>query len=91
MRLIWSGPALRDLDRLYAFLAPKSAPAAARIVQSITAGSQILVNHPRVGVRLSKYTTEEIRHIIIGDYDLRYEVGSDVIRIVRLWHVMENR
>ncbi|MDX2142787.1 MAG: type II toxin-antitoxin system RelE/ParE family toxin [Rhodospirillaceae bacterium] len=91
MRLIWTGPAQSDLQRLYAFLAPKNEEAAASAVLNLAIASERLLDHPRLGARLSTYETREVRHVIVGDYDLRYEVEDDDILILRVWHGRENR
>jgi len=33
----------------------------------------------------------EVRRIIVGDYELRYEIADATIFILRLWHSRENR
>lgn len=91
MRLIWTGPAQRDLERLYAFLAPKNEKAAGAAILNLTLASERLLGHPRLGVRLSIYEVREVRHVLVGDYDLRYEIEGDDILIVRVWHGRENR
>ncbi|HBO5344030.1 TPA: type II toxin-antitoxin system RelE/ParE family toxin [Pseudomonas aeruginosa] len=48
-RLIWTPPALADVQRLYRFLAPKDADAAQRAVKAIRAGVKILAHQPRIG------------------------------------------
>jgi plasmid stabilization system protein ParE len=48
-RLIWSQPALRDVARLYDFLAPKSQDAAKRAVKAIRRGMKALGKHPEIG------------------------------------------
>jgi len=48
-RLRWSQPALLDVARLYAFLAPKSRDAAKRAVKAIRQGVKALGKHPEVG------------------------------------------
>ena len=48
-RLIWSEPALRDVQRLYRFLAGKNASAACRAVKAIRTGVDILAQHPEIG------------------------------------------
>jgi len=45
-RLIWSPPALRDVQRLYRFLAGKIAEAAKRAVKAIRDGVKILAVQP---------------------------------------------
>lgn len=43
-RLIWTPPALADVQRLYRFLAPKNADAAQRAVKAIRTGVKILAH-----------------------------------------------
>ena len=48
-RLIWSPPALRDVQRLHRFLADKNANAAKRAVRAIRDGLKIVARRPGVG------------------------------------------
>ncbi|WDE08868.1 type II toxin-antitoxin system RelE/ParE family toxin [Thalassomonas viridans] len=48
-QLIWSPPALADVQRIYRFLAPKDPAAARRAVKAIRAGVKILAHQPEVG------------------------------------------
>ena len=47
--LVWSEPALADVARLHAFLAPKSREAAQRAVKAIRGGVKELSRHPEIG------------------------------------------
>jgi len=48
-RLIWTPPALADVQRLYRFLAPKDEAAARRAIKAIRAGVKILAHQPEAG------------------------------------------
>ncbi len=48
-RLIWSPSALRDVQRLYRFLADKNPTAAQKAVKAIREGIGILARQPHVG------------------------------------------
>jgi len=48
-RLIWSPPALTDVQRLYRFLVLKDEDAARRAIKTIRAGVRILALQPEVG------------------------------------------
>jgi plasmid stabilization system protein ParE len=47
--LKWSQPALSDVARLHAFLAPKCRNAAQRAVKVIRRGVKMLAKHPEIG------------------------------------------
>jgi plasmid stabilization system protein ParE len=91
MELQWTGKALADLARLYEFLAPVNQPAAARIVQSLTAAPAKLLVNPRIGERLEEFEPREVRWILVGHYEMRYEIQESIIYVLRLWHTREAR
>jgi len=82
---------LSDLARLHEFLAPVSPAAAARVVQSLTAVSAGLRAHPRIGERLDEFYPREVRRVLAGQYEIRYEIQGEIIYILRIWHTRENR
>jgi plasmid stabilization system protein ParE len=90
MDLKWTGKALSDLSRLYDFLAPVNRPAAARVVRSLTAAPTRLIEHPRIGEKLEEFEPREVRRILVGQYEMRYEIQQSTIYVLRLWHTREN-
>ena len=91
MELKWTGKALSDLARLYEFLAPMSQSAAARTVQSLTVAPAKLLANPRIGERLEEFEPREVRRILVGHYEMRYEIQASIIHVLRLWHTREER
>jgi plasmid stabilization system protein ParE len=91
MELKWASKALSDLARLYEFLAPINRAAAARTVQSLTAAPTTLLENPRIGERLEEFDPREVRRILVGHYEMRYEIRDSTIYILRLWHTREKR
>lgn len=91
-RLIWTPPALRDVQRLYRFLAPKNLDAAKRAVKAIRRVVQVLEQQPGLG-RPVEDMPEEFREWIIdfGDsgYVARYRIGQDVVTILAVRHQKE--
>lgn len=91
MRIVWTGRASADLVRLHAFLEPVAPDAAAHIVQQLAHAPDRLVDFPRIGEKLDAYAPREVRRIIVGRYEMRYEIADAVIFILRLWHSREDR
>ena len=48
-RLIWTPPALADVQRLFHFLASKDKDAARRAITAIRAGVEVLAQQPHLG------------------------------------------
>jgi plasmid stabilization system protein ParE len=90
-RIDWTDGALSDLKRLHDFLAPMNAPAAARTVQTLVAAPERLLDHPRLGERLDEFAPREVRRLIVGRYELRYEVAGESLSVLRVFHARENR
>ena len=91
MTLKWAVSAERDLVRIHAFLAAVNPPAAAKMIKQLVAGAEQLLSYPQLGVALEEFAPRDVRRIIVGDYELRYEVTEKLIYILRLWHAREDR
>ena len=91
-RLIWAPSALRDVQRLYRFLAPKNLDAAKRAVAAIRQGVKVLEQQPGVG-RPVDDMDDAFRDWIIdfGDsgYVARYRVDPQSVTILAVRHQKE--
>ena len=91
MELKWTSKALSDLSRLYEYLAVVNQPAAARTVQQLVAAPELLLSNPRIGERLDEFVPRDVRRILVGHYEMRYELVGSAIYLLRLWHTREDR
>jgi len=91
MDLKWTSKVLSDLARLYDFLAPVNKQAAAKTVQALAAAPNSLLKHPYLGEKLETFNPRDVRRILVGHYEIRYEIQQSTIYILRLWHTREER
>lgn len=91
MEIKWTSKALSDLARLYDFLALANKSAAARAVQALTQAPAILLTNSRIGEQLFQFEPREIRRLLVGEYEARYEIQKSVIYVLRIWHTREDR
>lgn len=91
MHLQWTTKAESDLHRLYDFLLKVNPQIALLIVQKLVTTARTLIDHPRIGLRLPEFTAQEVRRLIVGDYEIRYLIKDDIITVLRLWHTREDR
>ena len=91
MKIQWTSKASSDLVRLHEHLSPVAPEAAARVVQQLAHAPDRLLDYPRIGEKLEAYEPCEVRRIIVGNYEMRYEIAAATIFILRLWHCRENR
>ena len=91
-RLIWSPPALLDVQRAYRFLAEKNPEAAKRAVKAIRAGVKVIARHPEIG-RPAEEMEPEYREWLIdfGDsgYLALYRYDGQTAMIVAVRHQKE--
>ncbi|ACE94582.1 toxin-antitoxin system toxin RelE/ParE family protein (plasmid) [Rhizobium phaseoli] len=91
MEIKWTSKAVSDIARLYDFLSPIDRRAAARTVQALAAAPARLIEQPRLGERLEEFDPQEVRRILVGRYEMRYEIQQSTIYVLRLWHTREDR
>jgi plasmid stabilization system protein ParE len=87
-RLIWSGPALRDVDGIRLFFRDVDRDAGRRIIRSIRDRTKLLVRHPYAGEPLDdtrrKLSIDRFPYVVI------YRVSADAIFIVRIHHAAQD-
>ena len=91
MEIRWTSKALSDLARLHEFLNLKNPSAAAKAVQAIVSAPEVLWAHPRIGERIEEFAPREVRRLLALNYEMRYEIQSDVIYLLRIWPTREDR
>ena len=57
----------------------------------VLTGVKHIARHPHLGLRLPEFAPREVRKLVVGDYEVRYEVGISDLFILRIWHVLEDR
>jgi plasmid stabilization system protein ParE len=92
-QLIWSPAALRDIQRLYRFIAPKNPSAATRAVWAIREGMQIVAEHPEAGKPMENMAPEYREWLIgFGDsgYVAVYRLEGDLAVVLAVRHQRES-
>lgn len=90
--LIWTPAALRDVQRCYRFLAPKSPVAASRAATAIREGMRVIEAHPEAGRPAAKMDSEFREWLIaFGDsvYVVLYRLDGDQAVVLAVSHQRE--
>lgn len=87
----WTTSAERDIVKIYDFLVHSNPRAAVQTVKLLIEGIEKIDAFPQLGIRLDDFRPREVRRIIIGDYEIRYELTKNAIFVLRLWHAREYR
>lgn len=60
-------------------------------MQAPVAAPGRLLTQPRMSRRLDEFDPREVRRILVGNYEMRYEMQGDTLLVLRIWHVREDR
>ncbi|MCC8912772.1 type II toxin-antitoxin system RelE/ParE family toxin [Xanthomonas euvesicatoria] len=85
--IIWSVPALADLDAIADYIAIDNAPAAAALVKRVFAHVEQLIEHPDSGSRPQELKRSRYRQIVEPPCRVFYRVDGQRIVVV---HVMRS-
>ena len=92
--LTFSPTALRDLDRVRAFLRNKNRAAARRALQKILTSLKNLEDNPAMG-RQVEDRSDEYRELVIpfgrDGYIAAYRYNAEVLMVLGIWHQREDR
>ena len=91
MTIRWTSEAVGDLARLHDFLAKYDPRAALRVVAVLREAVNRLLVHPRLGSPLPGFDGREVRRLVVGDYEMRYELAGEAIHVLRFFHTREDR
>ena len=60
-------------------------------MQALTKAPTALLTNPGVGEQLSEFEPREVRRLLVGHYEMRYEIEESTVHILRLWHTRGDR
>jgi toxin ParE1/3/4 len=86
MKLIWTEPAVVDLENIKAYIAHDSELYAAVLVEKIIKATEKLRDFPKLGREVPEFDADEIREIIFSNYRIMYRIQEDTILIVAVIH-----
>ncbi len=89
MRLKWTRSALADLQRILDYIAQDDPQAAKALAAGFRQTAEHLTSHPFIGRRGDFEGTREL--MLHRNYLLTYRVSSEVVEILQIWHVAQNR
>jgi hypothetical protein len=47
-------------------------------------GRQALLRNPRIGEQLFEFEPREVRRLIVGQYEIRYEIQASTVYLLRI-------
>ena len=85
-KLVWSEPAVSDLDAIHAYISHDAAVYADAVVLELLDTAESLIQFPDAGRRVPELQDSQTRELIIGNYRLMYEIQGEIIHILTVLH-----
>jgi toxin ParE1/3/4 len=85
MRVVWTAPAVRDLEAIGDYITRQNPGAAQRIIRRIRARTRTLANHPYLG-RSGRVTNTRELVVTSTPFIVAYRVVDDRIEILAVFH-----
>lgn len=89
VRVVYTGPAKADLDRIRGYLRERNPAAATKLAALIRARIKLLKKQPRMGPAVAE--RPGARELVVQSYVLAYRVLDERIEILRVWHGAQDR
>ena len=86
--LIWTEPAVADLEEIGQFISKDNPPAAEKVGSKIIREAENVAAFPRLGRIVPEFGNPELREIISQSYRVIYKFDEegDLVAILRIWH-----
>ena len=80
MKIVWTGPALNDLDEMGSFISQDSPVRAQTFIAEIFESVEKLMDFPHAGRKFPEIRREDLRELIYEGYRIVYQViGTQII------------
>jgi addiction module RelE/StbE family toxin len=86
MKIIWSEPAVTDLDAIRTYIARDSETYADAMILEIFEATDRLERFPESGRVVPELNNPATREIIVGSYRVMYDIGDGVLHILGVLH-----
>jgi toxin ParE1/3/4 len=85
-KLVWSEPALDDLQNIFDYIAKDSEHYASMFINGLIDRAERLIDFPQLGRVVPEYRRKDIREILFETYRVIYQLEKDKITIVTVIH-----
>jgi addiction module RelE/StbE family toxin len=72
VKVVWTEPALQDLEDIGEFIAKDSERYAQEVVRSLFEAHELIKSHPKAGRIVPEFNTDNLRELISGSYRIVY-------------------
>ncbi|VAX36440.1 hypothetical protein MNBD_UNCLBAC01-483 [hydrothermal vent metagenome] len=90
IKIIWTEPAISDLEKIRSYIAQDSEVYAAALILELFQSVDQLEHFPQSGRIVPELNQEDTREVIVGNYRVIYDFIDLKIRILGILHGAQN-
>ena len=90
VKIEWSKTSNYDILQIYSYIYQDSVYYAVKTINEIVKSTDNLEMFPYMGRKVLEYDLTQLRELIYKSYRIMYEVQSNKILILRIWHSARN-
>jgi toxin ParE1/3/4 len=90
MRIIWTEPAVADLQNIKTYMSNDSGYYAFVMIEKILKSVEKIKDFPRIGREVPEFEESGIREIIYSNYRIMYRIHEDIILVLAVVHGKRN-
>ncbi|NQZ09761.1 MAG: type II toxin-antitoxin system RelE/ParE family toxin [Algicola sp.] len=91
MNIKWSNKAIADINLVFETLSLEDSDKALKVLKSLVEAPMQHQQQMRMGERSDDFDDRDVRRMLIGEYEMRYELRNKEPFILRVWHTLEAR
>ena len=88
--LHWSDVAEADINDIYDYIARDVPYYAERFIDRLIESTDKLLQHPKIGRRVSEADRDDVRELIVQGYRIIYLINEDQLHILSIIHGSRN-
>ena len=86
MRVVWTDPAVSDLESIREYISSDAEVYADAFVASVLEAVDRLEQFPHSGRTVPELADQNTREVIVGNYRVVYDISQGVVRILSVLH-----
>jgi plasmid stabilization system protein ParE len=91
MNIKWSNKAVSDINLVFETLSLEDPDKALKVIKSLVEAPMQHKQQMRMGERSDHFDDRDVRRMLVGEYEMRYELREKAPFILRVWHTKEAR
>jgi plasmid stabilization system protein ParE len=92
MNIKWSNKAVADINQVFETLSlEEDSDKALKVLKSLVEAPMQHNQQMRMGERSDHFDDRDVRRMLVGEYEMRYELRDKAPFILRVWHTKEAR